>query len=85
MEPEKSKSRTTSKQIIDKNSQGKSVTVDDEKASLIKAAVLPFAMQRKVVASSDDDEKEKEKIMLKQKASQMQKLSYALFDKSEKK
>lgn len=61
---------------------GKSETVDDDKASLVKAGKLPFLMQRKVVAS---DEEEKEKLLLKQKAVQMQKASSFLFKESESK
>jgi len=85
MGPEKSKSLITSRQLSDTGTRGKGETVDDDKASLVKPAVLPFAMQRKVVASSEDNEKEKEKLAMKQKASQMQRLSNALFNESEKK
>ncbi|HEX2394081.1 MAG TPA: hypothetical protein VHI78_01980 [Bacteroidales bacterium] len=81
MEPEKSKSPIPKMTPLSP-ANGKSETVDDDKASLVKSGKLPFLMQRKVVAS---DEEEKEKWLLKQKAIQMQKVSSLLFNESEKK
>jgi hypothetical protein len=82
MEPEKSKPPLITKMTPPSPANGKSETVDDDKASLVKAGKLPFLMQRKVVAS---DEEEKEKLLLKQKAVQMQKASSFLFKESESK
>lgn len=81
MEPEKTRPPLT-RITTPSPSNGKSETVDDDKASLVKAGKLPFSMQRKTVAS---DEEEKEKWLLKQKALQMQKASSFLFQESEKK
>ncbi len=81
MEPEKSKPPITRTSPIS-TGNGKSESVDDDKASLVKATNLPSFMQRKTVAT---DEEEKEKLLLKQKALQMQKASSFLFQESEKK
>lgn len=82
MEPEKSRSPLITKITPPSPANGKSETVDDDKASIVKAGQLPFSMQRKTVAS---DEEEKEKWLLKQKAQQMQKASSFLFHEAEKK
>ena len=82
MEPEKSKNPITSKPASGKAMHGKSETVEDDKAALVKAGKLPSFMQRKTVAS---DEEEKEKWLLKQKAMQMQKMSSLLYHEAEKK
>lgn len=82
MEPEKSRSPIITRTTPPSPANGKSETVDDDKASLVKAANLPSFMQRKTVAS---DEEEKEKWLLKQKALQMQKASSFFFQESEKK
>lgn len=82
MEPEKSKPPLITRMTPASPANGKSETVDDEKAGLVKSGKIPFLMQRKTVAS---DEEEKEKLLLKQKAIQMQKASSFLFNESEKK
>ena len=82
MEPEKSKSPITSKPAADKTMQGKSESVEDDKASLVKSTKLPSFMQRKTVAT---DEEEKEKLLLKQKALQMQRMSALLHKEADKK
>jgi hypothetical protein len=82
MEPEKSKSPIITKMTPPSPANGKSETVDDDKASLVKAGRLPSFMQRKTVAS---DEEEKEKQLLNQKAHQMQKASSFLFKEAESK
>jgi hypothetical protein len=82
MEPEKSKSPITTKPAAQTDALGKSETADDDKAGLIKAGKLPSFMQRKTVASDDE---EKEKLLLKQKALQMQKASSSLFKEADKK
>ncbi len=82
MEPEKSKPPLITRVVSPAHGNGKSVAVDDDKASLVKASKLPFPMQRKTVAS---EEEEKEKWLLKQKAIQMQKASTFLYKESDNK
>lgn len=60
MEPEKSKSPITSKHAFDKTMRGKGETVDDEKASLVKASKLPAYLQRRTITTDDEEKKEKE-------------------------
>lgn len=81
MEPEKSKASLTARPAAQAGPNSKSETVEDEKASLVKAGRLPAYLQRAAVVS----EEEKEKLILQQKAAQMQKLSSVLYKEAEKK
>ena len=60
MEPEKSKSPITSKHAFNKTTRGKSETVDDDKAALIKASKLPAYLQRRSITSDEEEKKEQE-------------------------
>lgn len=82
MEPEKSKLHITTKPAAQPGAGGKSETVEDDKAALVRGGRLPSYLQR---AGSTAAEEEKEKMILKQKAIQLQRLSSTLFSESEKK
>lgn len=59
MEPQKSHVTITSKNLA-KPGGGKSETVDEERAALVKPSKLPAYLQRRTITSDEEEKKEKE-------------------------
>lgn len=59
MEPQKSMATITTKPIS-KSGSGKGESVDEDRASLVKASKLPSYLQRRSASAEDEEKKEKD-------------------------